>query len=79
MQLHFGKKIVPAAVKHQDDDDNIWGPSWHAHRDGAGFVLDYATGDLANRQRSFTIDRAEFDQLRADPAAVDDIIRAHGG
>lgn len=79
MKLVFGERVVPKAVERTNDADNIWGSAWHASRAGDGFVLDYATGDLAGRDRRFVISREEFERLRADPQAFDPIIHAHGG
>lgn len=79
MQLKFGEKIVPTPVVRENDADTIFGPAWRARREGGEFVLDYATGDLANRERRFVISASEFGRLRADPAAFDEIVRAHGG
>jgi hypothetical protein len=79
MKLVFGEKIVPKAVAHENDADNLWGPAWHAHRTATGFALDYATGDIAGNDRSFVISAEEFEQLRTDPGQFDAIIHAHGG
>lgn len=79
MKLVFGKKVVPEPVERRNDADNIWGPAWHAWRDGEGHHLDYATGDLAGNDRRFAISAEEFARLRDDPAQFDPIIHAHGG
>jgi hypothetical protein len=79
MKLHFGEKVTPKAVKRENDADNLWGPSWHAWRTADGFVLEYDTGDLAGRSRRSDLSPEEWERLRADPAEIDPIIRAHGG
>jgi hypothetical protein len=79
MKPVFGEKVVPRPVQHRNDADNLWGPAWHAHRTATGFVLDYATGDMAGNDRSFAISAGEFEQLRADPEQFSAIIHAHGG
>ena len=79
MKLVFGEKIVPEAVRHENDADNIWGPAWHAWRTADGFVLEYATGDMAGNDRRFAISAEEFERLRVDPEQFDPIIRSHGG
>jgi hypothetical protein len=79
MKLVFGEKVVPKPVHHENDADNVWGPAWHAWRTADGYVLEYATGDLAGNDRQFAISADEFEQLRAEPERFEDIVDAHGG
>ena len=79
MKLVFGEKIVPEPVRHENDADNIWGAAWHAWRTADGYVLEYATGDMAGNDRRFTISAEEFERLRVDPEQFDPIIHSRGG
>jgi hypothetical protein len=79
MKLVFGEKIHPEPIEKPNDADNVWGQSWHAWRDGDGFVLDYDSGDLAGHHRRMAIDADEFTMLRADREAFLRIVRNHGG
>jgi hypothetical protein len=78
MKLVFGKKVVPERVQREDDADNIWGPAWHAWRTSDGYVLEYATGDMAGNDRRVAIGAEEFERLREDPEQFDAIIHTQG-
>lgn len=77
--LRFGAKGLPRPVRRESDADTIWGPAWHAWKTVDGHVLEYATGDIAGRDRRFAITAEEFERLRADPNQFGPVIHAHGG
>jgi hypothetical protein len=79
MKLVFGEKTVPERVRRENDADNVWGPAWHAWRTSEGYVLEYATGDMAGNDRRFAIGAEEFERLREDPEQFEAIVRAVGG
>jgi hypothetical protein len=79
MKLVFGEKIVPGRVRRENDADNVWGPAWHGWRTSEGYVLEYATGDMAGNDRRFAISAEEFERLREDPEQFGQIIHGHGG
>jgi creatinine amidohydrolase len=79
MKLVFEDKRVPEPVRRENDADNIWGPAWHAWRCADGYLLDYATGDMAGSDRRVAISAEDFARLMADPTQFDAILHAHGG
>lgn len=66
IKLVFAEKQVACPVPRRNDADNIWGPAWHAWRDGNVHWLEYATGDHAGTDRRFAIGADEFERLRSD-------------
>lgn len=79
MKIIYGKKMYPEPVHHENDENNIWGSSWHAERRGSEFVLQYLSAEFYGREREIEITAAEFDILREAPERVDEIIFKHGG
>lgn len=54
------------------------GESWEVTRTEGGFVLSFVSGEHGGPERSVTISEQEADRLRADPAAIEDVLRDHG-
>jgi hypothetical protein len=79
MRLIFGEEVTPQPIHRENDADNLWGPAWYARRDGDRFILEYDTGSVNGRMRSFDIAAEEFERLRADPNQFMPIVYAHGG
>lgn len=79
MKLRFGKTANSERVQRTNDADNIWGPSWHAFREGDRFFLDYDTGDLQGHERRLEITASEFADLRSDETSFTRIVLERGG
>lgn len=79
MKLIYDKKVYPTPVRHENDENNIWGTHWHAERRGSIYTLRYLPGALIDREREIEITAAEFDILREAPERLNEIIFKHGG
>lgn len=72
--------VAPSPPRRpSNDENNVYGPGWHAMRRADGFALRWDNGESVGRMVEAEIAEEEFDRLRRDPDSFYQIALAHGG
>jgi hypothetical protein len=77
VRLRFGERITPAAPKPSNDPTTTHGAGWLLRRTSTGATLTYLTGHFGTRERRIDLGASDYARLRADPAAIEALIRDH--
>ena len=73
----MGEEVTPAPRTYVNTPDLVTGPGWSADRSDEGIFLEWDAGQLMSKYVRVAITQEEFDRLRDDPAAFDDIWVQH--
>lgn len=76
MTYSFGEEHVTGGPP-PSDENTVWGQGWKASRTADGFILSWLSGELVDKELTAEISREEFERLRSNPEAFDEIQFEH--
>lgn len=76
MTYSFGEEQISPGPP-PSDENNVQGQGWTASRSADGYTLSWIGGELLGKEVSAEISKEEFERLRSDPSAFNEIAIKH--